>query len=96
MSTTQENWSKRPIVAEKSANSITSFDELPTEARFLMTMITSAACARLAMTESPSRTQLAAVARRTWDGHGLTIEALKNPEALSDKLWNYLKKQLIQ
>jgi hypothetical protein len=65
---------------------ITMFDQLSAEEKFLLLIITSSACARRGMTKAPARTKL------TWNASGASTDILRDPDATSALLWNKLKK----
>ena len=71
---------------------ITIFDQLSVEEKFVLLIAASSVCARRGMTEPPSGTELVAMVREAWNASGASAEMLRDPEATSELLWNAFKK----
>jgi hypothetical protein len=55
-----------------------AFDQLTIERKFLLFIVTSAACARLGMRKPPAQETVTAMAREAWDASGASTEILRD------------------
>jgi hypothetical protein len=69
-----------------------TFDQLAIEYKFILFIVTAAACARLEMRKPAAQETLTAMARETWDASGASIDILRDPTATSNLLWNTFRK----
>ena len=64
-----------------------AFDQLAIECKFILLIVTSAACARLGIRKLPAQETLTAMTREAWDASGASTDILRDLNATSDLLW---------
>jgi hypothetical protein len=69
-----------------------TFDKLTIERKFILFIVTSAACARLGMHKPPVQEMVTAMAREAWDASGASADILRDLTATSELLWHTFKK----